>query len=633
MASWAYLHNKDRMEQETMILKRQLITLIFILPIFAMVIFGCSKVPLTESNLIKNETSISTSNISSTVSSIDESSIYSELNSSFSDSLLNSSKNSIGNIVSSRTGSMSSSNSNVTKLPVVYYQNKFISEKTSSISFGVTKPINLYEPGEKIEYYFTVKGDAYKAGTASVKFYNNNLQVNETKTHVISAGSNQTITGFFTANKNGIYKVKLLMPETNTTMLFSIGVYPKATQIANSSFYFGVQPYISDVLEGWRSVLYRDGYSELWQTIDWLGCNLVRETGVPWATMQKSKDAKIDFVMMDRVINDAKNRKIMVDWCFLGTPAWAVMEKYKNDAVLWSKPPITESWLQYIRAIAEHYKNSDNIQYEIWNEPDWEFWGGTIDEYLTLLELSANAIKNINPKAYVFPGGMVSNYDLINAAGKDSAFYYSKYKELLNRKLIDNYAIHIHGPFDEVYFFDTFKRINELIDGAGLTPDKSFINEAGTATLNDKTQAEELMAKILWSRANNYGMFVAYSYREFANGTADWFSMMNSTLEPRESFIAYANLIRTLGQATYKEKIFNLKSIFADLYKAGDKYIVPVFASQEKGEVFKITSGLSYEAFDIYGNRLIITNNQLTVKKSVVYLVFDNAVSASNFSH
>ena len=515
----------------------------------------------------------------------------------------------------------------------MYYKNQYVTEQGSSITFGVTKPINMYEPGEKIEYYFILNGDAYKSGTANVKFYNNNLQVNETKNHVFTAGTGQPVTGSFTASKNGLYKVKLIIPDTSRSVIFSVGVYPKADQVANSSFYYGVQPYISDVKTSWRAVLYRDGYSELWQTIDWLGCNLVRETGVPWATMQKSEGAAIDFTMMDRVIKDADNRGIMVDWCFLGTAEWAVMDKYKGDSVLWNKPPRNDVWDKYIRAVATHYQSADNIQYEIWNEPDWEFWGGTIDEYLTMLDTSVRSIKSIHPDAYVYPGGMVSNYDLTNAAGKDSAFYYSKYKELLDQKMIDNYAIHVHGPFDDFYFFDTFKRINDLLAGANLEHNGSYINEAGTASSNDKVQAEELMAKILWSRANDYGMFVAYSYRDFAGTTKDLFSIMNSNLEPRESFIAYANLIRTLGQASYKEKIFNLKSIFADVYKAGNKYIVPVFASTESGELLKIRSGLSYEAFDIYGNKIAVLNNQLTVKKSVVYLVFSSSVSASDFSH
>lgn len=523
--------------------------------------------------------------------------------------------------------------SNISINPEIkYYQNQYASEKESTVSFGVTKPINLYIPGEKIEYYFTLKGNAYKDGKAKVTFYNKDLGINEIKVHEFEAGTNKPVIGSFSAIKNGVYKIKLEIPDTKRTLIFSVGVCPKATQVASTSFYYGIQPYLADVSLSWRSVSNREGYSVLWQTIDWLGCNLVRD-GVSWPAMQADADASVGFTTSDRLVADTAKRKIVLDWCMTTTPDWAVSEKYMGENTAWNKPPDLVAWEKYIRAVAEHYKDADNILYEIWNEPDWEFWDGTIDEYLSFLELSATAIKSIKPDAYVFPGGMVSNYDLTNKAGKDSAIYYKKYKELLDKKLIDNYAIHVHGPFDEALFFDTFKRIDNLTDAAGLVHNKSFITEAGTWDPNDKKQAEELMGKILWSRANDYKMFVAYSYRGF-NGQAsrDWFDMMNSSLEPRDSYITYANLIKILGQAEYIQKIYDQKTLFADIYQDGDKFIVPVFASMKGNKVFKIRDGLNYEAMDIYGNTVSIANNQLPVSKSVVYLIFNGAVSVNDFS-
>ena len=510
--------------------------------------------------------------------------------------------------------------------------NQFAYEKESSVSFGVTKPVNLYEPGEKIEYYFTLKGEAYKKGKATVSFYNKKIKISETQDLTFKAGTGLPVTGSFTASKNGVYQVKLEIPDTRRMLVFSIGVYPKAKQIANSSFYYGIQPYLAEVFTSWRAISNREGYSVLWQTIDWLGCNLVRD-GVSWAAMQSDVDSEVGFNMSDRLADDAAKRNIVLDWVICGTPEWAVSEKYMGENEAWSKPPDLGAWETYIKAVAEHYKDSDNILYEIWNEPDWEFWDGTIEEYLAFLELSAKTIKIADSDGYVFPGGMVSNYDLSNAAGKDSAFYYSKYKELLDRKLIDNYAIHVHGPFDDALFFNTLARIDNLTDAAGLVHNGSFITEAGTWDPNDEDQAEELMGKVLWSRANDYKMFVTYTYRGFDGAaTRDWFDMMSSTLEPRDSFIAYANLIRMLGQAEYKVKIADKKSLFADIYQAGSQSIVPAFASINSGSILKIRAGLVYEAFDIYGNKVAVINNQLMVTKSVVYLVFDSYVDAEDFT-
>ena len=558
--------------------------------------------------------------------------------------------------ISSITSNSNSSSSGLSEEPVQYYMNQYANDNGSSVSFGVTKSINLYEPGEKIEYYFILKGDAYKQGKATVTFYNKKFEINDVQELTFKAGTGLPVTGSFTATKNGVYRVKLEIPDTRRTMFLFIGVYPKAKQVANSSFYYGIQPYLAEVFNSLR-VSNREGYSVLWQTIDWLGCNLIRD-GVSWTAMQDDTDSDVKFTMSDRLVKDADKRGIVLDWLICGTPEWAVSEKYMAEVEGWSKPPDLEAWEKYIKAVAEHYKDSDNIFYEIWNEPDWEFWTGTIEEYLAFLELSAKTIKAADPNSYVFPGGMASGYDLTNAAkkgsevyynkykkllvdfnlsilsSKDSSIYYKKYKELLDRKLIDNYAIHVHGPFDDQLFFDSFERIDNLTDAAGLVHNKSFITEAGTWNPNDEEQAVELMGKVLWSRANDYKMFVAYTFRAFDGvATRDWFDMMSSNLEPRESFIAYANLIHMLGQAEYKEKIADQKSLYADIYQAGSQFIVPVFSSVNGDRSLRIREGLEFEAFDILGNEVAVINNQLTVTKSVVYLVFNSSVAAGDFTY
>jgi xylan 1,4-beta-xylosidase len=68
-----------------------------------------------------------------------------------------------------------------------------------------------------------------------------------------------------------------------------------------------------------------------------------------------------------------------------------------------SPPKNWELWQQMIRQVAQFCDETygaDEVKtwyFEVWNEPDINFWSGSQEEYFKLYDLSAQAIKSVNP--------------------------------------------------------------------------------------------------------------------------------------------------------------------------------------------------------------------------------------------
>jgi xylan 1,4-beta-xylosidase len=85
-------------------------------------------------------------------------------------------------------------------------------------------------------------------------------------------------------------------------------------------------------------------------------------------------------------------------------------EPYKTDNPQaanqgWSQPPKDDDrWADLIRTVAAHYKEKypqaerDWI-WELWNEPDIFYWGGTPEEFMRLYDVTEKAIREVMPNA------------------------------------------------------------------------------------------------------------------------------------------------------------------------------------------------------------------------------------------
>ena len=494
---------------------------------------------------------------------------------------------------------------------------------------------------EEIEYYFTVYGNTLDGETATVKIINSDLAVEKANEHILSFGglNKVHIRDSFNISKNGVYTLNLEFINQIIALDFRVGVVPNA-DLASEDFLFGVQPYVSNI---YSSSSYRipyqnadDSQDSIFATIDWLGCNLIREDGISWGSLQPTADDIYDLSPMDYYIQTADKYGINYMWILGGTASWAVMDKYKESQIAnWRLPPDPDYWDARISTIAEHYKNHSNLIYEVWNEADWEFFMGTEEEYIDLLSRTTSIIRNLDTDSVILPSALVSNWNIASnpeSYAKDSSKYYSAYKLLYDSKMINALSLHDHNLFNSNSFSASKIKLNTRLREAGFdnNPDM-YVTEAGIWSEDEQIQAQMLMSKILWYRANGYKSYVPYAFRETDFNKSNW-SMFTSTLGPKKSAIAYANLVGLIGNSEYitSAQIAD-EYVFADVYYNKTKTVMPIYACSDVSAKFSVNSELPYKVYDIYGNELE-KSEIYSASSSVIYIVFDGEVQVDAIS-
>ncbi|MDD4774763.1 MAG: hypothetical protein PHZ09_14370 [Eubacteriales bacterium] len=451
------------------------------------------------------------------------------------------------------------------------------------INFGVLGGQNLFEPGD-IDYWIEITGRELDGTEATIRFTSAALKVKEKISVTLSQPDDgkRTYIGTFSAQLNGVYTLELNL-EKDIDLFFSVGIVPK-NEIAGDAFYFGVQPYVMRAYT-WGGGYNVDGQTmeqsetSILNTVEWLGCNIIREDGV-WAAMQSAENAEMNFGWMDRIIQKTQERGIVLNWLLGTAPEWAIKEEYRHltdPSMVWSVCPVEDKWDAYVTALADRYADNGNILWEIWNEPDWEFFTGMPEDYLDLLERTARIFRSRNPGVLLYPGGLTVANDPNDYRYKDSRPYFAGFKRLLDEGLIDTYSIHIHGLFDDYYFFDTLNEMTKQIEAAGLDMSGIYNTEAGLYETDQDLHARHLMAKILYTRGHDYKMYVQYSFRAFPADGEDGWAMFDTYLQPKRAAIAYAALIGKLGQSEKTGTISDDRSLYADIYYDGSQSVVTVF--------------------------------------------------------
>ena len=508
-----------------------------------------------------------------------------------------------------------------------------------SAELGVRSNCNMFEPNTDIPYFAVIS--SVDGNKKVIVEFSDTENVVDSADYEISANKNCVISGEFKGKKNGVYTLSFHIEGLDVPLSFNVGVVPKSKR-AKDSFYFGVQPYLCNTYASPNYRVKYQGKEESWDsiiaTINFLGSNLIREDGVSWTASQPSQEADYDHSLMGRFVDMTEENDIVLLW-ILGSPAkWAIMDKYKNsEHPGWSLPPEAGLWDNRMRSIAKNYKGRKKLFYEIWNEADWEFFNGTEEEYIDLLNRSCRIIREEDPEAFIIPSALVSSWETDQKPGfaKNSIKYYSAYKPLLENGSINALNIHDHAWFIPEKFLASVDRKNGYLKRAGFEngmPKGVFNTEAGIWTEDEQMQARMLMNKILWYRANDFKAYVAYDFRDYHDTGSKW-PIFTSTLEPKPAAIAYTVLIGMLGQKEYSASIpTNSNYVFADIYSDSEGSVVPFFAFPDVKAELKIISDKKYKAYDIYGNPITdIENGRVKAGESAIYLVFEDQVDLCEF--
>ncbi len=525
-----------------------------------------------------------------------------------------------------------------------FFANAVYSWDGVDLAFGVFSLINLFEPGKPLSYGVRCGGNKTAGRDAVVQITCEDCGYFERRPIRLENGITEDA---FVPRKNGLYHLKLIPLSLDMTLEFTVAVMPRARR-ANDSFSFGCQPYIARAATGqvrFQKCDFRRTEEILLELVDYMGFNAVREDSIYWGMMQKEPFGEVDFAATDHLLQRCRERGVRLHWILMGSVPWAVKDKYRDSRdTCYCICPKTELWCDFVGKFAEHYREYSPawIFYEIWNEPDWEFFHGTKEEFAELLEATARTVREKDPGAFVFSGGVSAplndETDFRWHKKGGAALYLTVAKRLIEEGVLNTYSTHLHYAFNDLFFAFMDHGIGLAEKESGIVNNGAYNTEAGVSTPDDDLQSRNNVAKALWFRSHGWGGFTQFSLTDYGDdGTADDnFAIMYGTI-PRKSVVSYAVMIDRIGQAIRHESIADDRSIFADLYYDGRETTVTLFSDSEPGTgtgVLLLPRDHDFRGYDLYGNSFELpSDSSVTAQASAVYLVCEGEISATDFSY
>jgi hypothetical protein len=219
-----------------------------------------------------------------------------------------------------------------------------------------------------------------------------------------------------------------------------------------------------------------------------------------WNAIEKAK-GQYDWTFWDRLVEAAERNGIELIPYVAYTPEWAA--SVKED--FWAQPPSDPQLLaDFMYEAALRYRERIHA-WEIWNEPDnREYWRGSPQEFVRLVELAAVSIRRADPSAVLVLGGM--------SLGPGD-FFQALMRQYHVDRYVDVIATHAYPESWEPLraereYHDWIAQMQQLIRDGGMGVD-FWANEMGYADYRFKP-----------NQASKYGVSVTYNYEHTTNFAA-----------------------------------------------------------------------------------------------------------------
>jgi len=206
-------------------------------------------------------------------------------------------------------------------------------------------------------------------------------------------------------------------------------------------------------------------------------------------------------------------------------------------------PPRTDAFATFARESVKRY-GRQTCAWEVWNEPDIDFWLGTAPQYSALVGATVKAIKEVQPDALVLNGGFSET--------RRRPDFIPTYLQTVSPHP-DIYAIHSHGPLENLLRAEATAHSD--LTHAGWTGAKTppiWMNESGfwvTPSVPESEQAIQLVKKMAYSPAAGFGGYFWYDLRDDgtdANDPEHNFGLVKRDFAPKASLCAANTLLNTL---------------------------------------------------------------------------------------
>ncbi len=229
---------------------------------------------------------------------------------------------------------------------------------------------------------------------------------------------------------------------------------------------------------------------------------------------------------------------------YSGVPGWTQTEEKWRGA-----PDKMDLYEEHARNLGAFLKEYPNVTYlEFWNEPDLEFFHGTLDDYLRTLEHFKKGFRQGHPDLPILSGGVT-----VHHPREKPGFSKGMYQQ--GAALYDIAAYHSHGPAINNERHQI--QVEQWLKEAGV--EKHYANtETGERSLYDvdgrKRQAITLVKKVVTSKAvpnfDLYMWFLLQDYWDMDPTADDSFGLITSDNRVKPSFVAYNALIQRLANTT-----------------------------------------------------------------------------------
>lgn len=362
-----------------------------------------------------------------------------------------------------------------------------------------------------------------------------------------------------------------------------------------------------------------------------------------WGNVQP-REGTWNWEIPERILASRGKYGIEVQWLISGTPRWCRVDPEKHT-------PRLEPWRQFCAALAKKYRDRVEL-YEIWNEPDIGFFNGTIEEYLEMLPVAYEAIKEADPTSRVTTGGFAS------------LDHHSRKRGMADRVIehcqdsYDLIANHKHGEFSR--FVEEFEhRLQPLCARVLREPKPFYLTETGMDTRHGQHfQARTLPKKIVYAWANGcvgytwfnlhdmvraeharqpgftYGLYTRLARLPDATGwDPEWMDYENTW--PKAAYVAYNTVAGVLRDTAFIRRIALERDQYAYLFSSASSQVVVAWNEnprQASPHLIFRTGAEKVEVIGLMGNRssLAPVDDLVLVQLSTepTYWVFTGAEKA-----
>ncbi len=323
-----------------------------------------------------------------------------------------------------------------------------------------------------------------------------------------------------------------------------------------------------------------------------MGANWVRE-GFLWDMIEPS-EGDLRWERFDTIIAETAKRSVRVLPIAAYGTAWASTAGPEvSPADRKSAMPRIDAWERYIAAMVERYKRSCPV-WEIWNEPNGlGFWKPYPDaaSYAALLSSAHAVIKRVDPSLSVMIAGFSPKYWVVDHPKTHEALFVKALYERTPRPF-DIAAYHPYtapatetsnrAVVDKLVFMPS--SIRDVLRANGDENVPMWFTEMGTPTRSfmTKERAAEYLVLLYVKALSLPNIGTCFWYDLVDDGTdpndsEQNFGLLHADYTPKQGYVAYAVLVRMLGNAVFMRDEYRSGASFYH-FKRGTIAVIAAWA-------------------------------------------------------